>query len=171
MVLIGMMGAGKSALGRRLATRLDLTFRDADTEIVKSAGTSIPEIFARYGEAAFRNCEQKVLERLLAEPPHILATGGGAFMNAETRAMIKERAASLWIKAPLDVLWERVQRKNDRPLLQKENPRAVLATLLKEREPFYALADMIVESHNGPHAETIDDMIAMLKRHGVCEEE
>lgn len=170
VVLTGMMGAGKSALGRRLAAKLDLPFRDGDAEIVKAAGRSIPEIFEQYGEQAFRDCEQKVIERLLSEPPHILAAGGGAFMNPATRTLIKQKAVSIWIRASADVLWERVQRKNDRPLLKKENPRAILEALLKEREPVYALADLTVQSDSGPHEETVSAMIRLLRQHNLCED-
>lgn len=171
VALVGMMGAGKTSLGRRLAARLDVPFRDADVEIVQAAGCSIPEIFSRYGEAAFRDCERKVLDRVLREPAHILATGGGAFMNPETRARIAENAVSLWIKAPLDILWERVSRKDDRPLLKSGDPRATLAKLLAEREPVYALADLAIESEDVPHAETVERMVRLLTEHGVWERE
>ena len=170
VALIGMMGAGKSSLGRRLAARLGVPFRDADAEIVCAAGFSIPEIFERYGEAAFRDCERKVLDRLLDAPPFVLATGGGAFMNPDTRARIKERAVSIWISAPVEVLLMRVQRKGDRPLLKDGDPREILARLLAEREPVYALADLTVTSENGPHADTVERMMEMLKEHGFCEE-
>jgi shikimate kinase len=170
VALVGMMGAGKSSLGRRLAARLDVPFRDADAEIVAAAGCTIPEIFSRYGEVAFRDCERKVLDRLLDEPPYILATGGGAFMNPATRDRIKGCAVSIWINASLDVLLSRVQRKDDRPLLKGGDPREILARLLKEREPVYALADLTILSDDAPHAETVERMIDLLKRHGVCEE-
>jgi shikimate kinase len=171
VTLVGMMGAGKSSLGRRLAARLKVPFRDTDGEIVKAAGCTIPEIFTRYGEAAFRDCERKVLDRLLSEPPHVLATGGGAFMNPETRAKIKETAVSLWIKAPIDVLLARVLRKDDRPLLKSGDPKEILERLLSEREPVYAQADLTVVSENVPHAETVECMIRLLTEHGVYEED
>lgn len=170
VALVGMMGAGKSSLGRRLAARLNVSFKDADIEIVQAAGCSIPEIFSRYGEEAFRDCERKVLDRLLGEPAHILATGGGAFMNPQTRARIEACAVSMWLKAPLEVLLERVSRKDDRPLLRGGDPREILGRLLAEREPVYALADLSVVSENVPHAETIGRMVAQLKEHGIYEE-
>lgn len=170
VALVGMMGAGKSSLGRRLAARLQVPFYDTDVEIVRAAGCTIPEIFRRYGEAAFRDCERKVLTRLLAEPPHILATGGGAFMSEETRNRIESNAVSLWIKAPVEVLAARVSRKGDRPLLKGGDPHEILSRLLREREPFYALADMTVLSENVPHEVTVEHMVKCLKQHGVCEE-
>jgi shikimate kinase len=170
IALVGMMGAGKSSLGRRLAVRLNVPFRDADAEIAAAAGCTIPEIFSRYGEAAFRDCERKVLCRLLAEPPHVLATGGGAFMDENTRARIKASAASMWIDAPLDVLLSRVQRKDDRPLLKQGDPREILERLLQQRGPIYALADMTIVSGDAPHAETVERMIEMLEQNGICEE-
>ena len=170
VALVGMMGAGKSSLGRRLAVRLNVPFRDADAEIAQAAGCTIPEIFSRYGEAAFRDCERKVLDRLLGEPAHILATGGGAFMNAQTRAHIEACAVSMWIKAPLDLLLSRVQRKDDRPLLRGGDAREILARLTREREPVYALADLTVLSEDVPHAETLECMVRLLTEHGVYEE-
>jgi len=166
-----MMGAGKSSIGRRLAARLKVPFRDADGEIEDAAGCMVEEIFARYGESAFRDCERKVIDRLLAEPPHVLATGGGAFIDPETRAHMKNCAVSVWIKAPVDVLLARVQRKDDRPLLKTGDPREVLERLLKEREPIYAEADLTIESESGPHTGTLERIVAALKERGVCEEE
>jgi shikimate kinase len=162
-----MMGAGKSSIGRRLATRLKVPFRDADSEIERAAGCSIAEIFARYGEGAFRDGERKVIDRLLGEPPHVLATGGGAFIDPVTRARMKDSAVSVWIKAPVDVLLARVKRKEDRPLLKTGNPREVLERLLKEREPIYAEADLAIESENGPHAETVERIVAQMVERGV----
>jgi shikimate kinase len=166
-----MMGAGKSSIGRRLASRLKVPFRDADSEIEHAAGCSIAEIFARYGEHAFREGERKVIERLLTEPPHVLATGGGAFIDPGTRARMKDCAVSVWIKAPVDVLLSRIQRKDDRPLLKTGDPREVMERLLKEREPVYAEADLTVSSENGPHAETVERIVTALKERGVCEDE
>ncbi|MDE1987307.1 MAG: shikimate kinase [Alphaproteobacteria bacterium] len=170
IALVGMMGAGKSSVGRRLAARLTVPFRDADAEIENAAGCSITEIFQHYGEAAFRDGERKVIGRLLTEPPHVLATGGGAFMDAETRARMAESAFSVWLKAPVDVLLARVQRKDDRPLLKAGDPRQVLEQLLKIREPIYALADLTVGSENGPHSETVEGIVKALVNRGICED-
>jgi shikimate kinase len=167
IALVGMMGAGKSSIGRRLAARMSVEFRDADHEIETAAGCPIPEIFERYGEPAFRDCERKVISRLLGEPPHVLATGGGAFMDAETRVRIKECAVSVWIKAPVDVLLARVKRKDNRPLLKAGDPEEILTHLLAQREPTYALADITFESENGPHTETVDKLIAALSERGI----
>ena len=171
MALVGMMGAGKSSIGRRLATRLSVPFSDADTEIELAAGCTVAEIFARYGEDAFRDCERKVIDRLLGEPPHVLATGGGAFIDPQTRARMKECAVSVWIKAPVDVLLARVQRKDDRPLLKGGDPRAILEGLLEKREPIYAEADFAVESEAGPHDGTVERIMAALMERGVCGDE
>ena len=167
IALVGMMGAGKSSIGRRLAARMEVEFRDADHEIEVAAGCPIPEIFERYGEPAFRDCERKVISRLLGESPHVLATGGGAFMDAETRSRIKASAVSVWIKAPVDVLLARVKRKDNRPLLKSGDPHEILTRLLAEREPTYALADITLESQDGPHADTVDKLVAALAERGV----
>ncbi len=164
VVLVGMMGSGKSAVGRRLATALGVPFRDADTEIEKAANCSVNEIFARLGETAFRDGERKVVARLLAEPPHVLATGGGAFADAETRARIKARAISVWLKADLDLLVERVSRKESRPLLKNGNPRDVLEKLLREREPIYSQADITVESDRSAHEIVVNRIVAALEK-------
>ena len=142
VALVGMMGAGKSSIGRRLAARLSTPFRDADGEIETAAGCSVSEIFERYGEAAFRDGERRVIARLLGEPPHVLATGGGAFMDPETRARLKEKAVSVWIKAPVELLLQRVQRRDTRPLLRNGDPKETLMRLLAQREPVYAEADI-----------------------------
>jgi shikimate kinase len=163
LVLVGMMGAGKSSVGKRLANALDLPFRDADEEIERAAGRTISEIFALRGEAEFREGERRVIARLLDEPPHVLATGGGAFMNPETRALVKKKGFSIWLKADPDVLARRVGRKDTRPLLRGKDPRHVLSELLALREPSYSQADMIVESSDGPHQGTVEVIIAMLK--------
>lgn len=151
IVLIGMMGAGKSSVGRRLAQTLHLPFVDADSEIEAAANLSIAEIFATYGEAHFREGEQRVLARLLATGPKVLATGGGAFMNEETRANCRRNGITIWLQAEIPVLLERVRKKSNRPLLDQQNPELVLKNLLREREPTYALADIIVASRDGPH--------------------
>ena len=146
VVLVGLMGAGKSKVGRRLATRLGLPFFDSDVEIEAAAGETIPEIFRNRGEAVFRDGERRVIARLLAQPPHVLATGGGAFMDAATRGLIARRAVSIWLRAELDVLLARVARRSNRPLLQQRDPRAVLAELIERRHPIYAGADITLDS-------------------------
>jgi len=168
IALVGMMGAGKSSVGRRLAARLDVPFCDADAEIEAAAGCTISDIFEQYGESAFRDGERKVIGRLLGEPPHVMATGGGAFIDPETRARMKECAVSVWLKAPVDVLLARILRKDTRPLLKAGEPREVLERLLTEREPIYALADIAIESESGPHCETVERIMAALNEHGIC---
>lgn len=169
IALVGMMGAGKSSVGRRLAARLNVPFRDADSEIEAAAGCSINEIFDRYGEEAFRDGERKVIARLLALPPHVLATGGGAFIDERTRAGIRQGAVSVWIKAPLELLLDRVQRRNTRPLLRSGDPREILERLLDERNPIYAQADIHVESEDGPHGAQVERIIAALEERGLVE--
>lgn len=151
VALVGLMGAGKTTVGRRLAAALSLPFVDADVAIVQAAGQTIPEIFAQHGEDEFRRGERQVISRLLAGPVHVLATGGGAFIDPRTRALMKERAISIWLKAPLDVLMKRVEKRSDRPLLQQDDPRGVMERLIGERYPIYAEADLTVESSSGPH--------------------
>ena len=155
VALIGMMGAGKTKVGRLLAQRQGLKFIDADTEIQEAAGCSIEDIFETQGEAVFREGERKVIARLLNGPVHVLATGGGAFQNASTRAVIAERAVSVWLKADLDVLWERVSRRANRPMLKTADPQRTLADLIEKRYPVYALADLTVVSEGGPVEETV----------------
>jgi shikimate kinase len=162
IALVGLMGAGKSSVGRRLALALNLPFRDADEEVERAAGRSVSEIFEELGEAAFRDGERRVIARLLDEPPHVLATGGGAFMNAETRSLIAGKAISVWLQADVEVLVRRVARKNDRPLLQGKPAREVLANLARERYPTYALADVTVESIESPHHITVQAIIDAL---------
>ena len=162
IVLVGLMGAGKSCIGRRLAARLGLPFVDADREIERAAGCLIPEIFARHGEAGFRDGERRVIARLLEDPVHVLATGGGAFMDPRTRALIGKQGISIWLRAPLDLLMRRVGRRNDRPLLQVENPRQKLLELIEQRSPVYAEADLTVDSADGPPEVTLDRVIAAL---------
>ncbi|HUJ04059.1 MAG TPA: shikimate kinase [Rhizomicrobium sp.] len=163
VALVGMMGAGKSSVGRRLAAKLGVPFHDADAEIEEAAGCSISEIFDRYGEAAFRDGERKIVARLLSQPPHVLATGGGAFIDPETRAKIRDTAISVWIKVPVDVLLTRVGRRDSRPLLRDRDPREVMEKLLETREPIYGEADLIVESENGPHGAMVDKIVEALK--------
>jgi shikimate kinase len=163
VVLVGMMGVGKSSIGRRLATRLGVPFIDADTEIEKQAGMSIPDIFARHGEADFRRGEARIIARLLDGGPQVLSTGGGAVMNADTRQQIKAKGVSIWLSAEVDVLMRRInKRKNDRPLLQTADPSARLQELLVEREPFYALADLTVQSRETPHETIVTDIMTAL---------
>jgi shikimate kinase len=162
IVLVGLMGAGKSSIGRRLAQALALPFTDADTEIEAAAGVSVEEIFARDGEAVFRSGERRVIARLLDNPVQVLATGGGAFMDADTRALIRARAISIWLKADIDVLLARVSRRNNRPLLKNGDPRATLARLMEERYPVYAEADITVESVDGPPEATLARVMTAL---------
>jgi shikimate kinase len=171
LVLVGMMGAGKTSVGRRLAHVLGVPFRDADAEIELAAGCSVNEIFEVFGEPAFRAGERKVIARLLADPPHILATGGGAFMDEETRIRIKQTAISIWLKAPIELLLERVMRKDTRPLLRNTDRRAALDRLLREREPFYAQADITIESDDGPHDTAVKGIVAALDSRRVNEHE
>jgi shikimate kinase len=162
LVLVGMMGAGKTSVGRRLASTLGVPFRDADVEIEAAAGCTINEIFERFGEPAFRSGERKVIARLLSDPPHVLAAGGGAFIDVETRERIKERAISIWLRAPLELLIQRVLRKDTRPLLRTNDSRATLERLLRDREPIYAQADIVVESDEGPHDVVVKRIVTAL---------
>jgi shikimate kinase len=162
IALVGLMGAGKSCIGRRLATRLELPFVDADRAIEDAAGCTIPEIFTRHGEQAFRDGERRVILRLLEGPPHVLATGGGAFIDPRTRAAIRERAVSVWLRADLELLLRRVSRRTDRPLLQVADPRDRLTQLMAERYPVYAEADIIVDSADGPPEVTLERVLAGL---------
>lgn len=167
VALVGLMGAGKTTVGRRLAQALRLPFADADAEIAAAAGRGVAEIFAEHGECEFRRGERQVIARLLAGPVHVLATGGGAFVDARTRALMKERATSVWLKAPLDVLMKRVSRRNDRPLLREDDPRSVMERLMQERYPLYAEADITIETGGGPHRSAVADIIAALKARGA----
>lgn len=170
VVLVGLMGAGKTTVGRRLAAKLRVPFYDADEEIEKAANMRISEFFEAYGEAAFRDGERKVIERLLSGPPHVLATGGGAFMNDQTRALVKEKAISVWLRADLELLVKRTALRNTRPLLQNGDPREILGKLLDERAPVYAEADLAVDSVEGPHSRTVDrtlKKLAALARRGA----
>lgn len=165
IALVGLMGVGKSSVGRRLANALDLPFRDADTEVEAAAGRSIPDIFADLGEAAFREGERRVIARLLDDPPHVLATGGGAFMNPETRKLIKSKAISVWLKADLDVLARRVGRKDNRPLLAGKDTMSVLQAQAADRYPAYAEADVTVETGDAAHHVTVDQVMRALSAH------
>lgn len=162
IALVGLMGVGKSSVGRRLANALDLPFRDTDAEVEAAAGRSISDIFAELGEAAFREGERRVIARLLEQPPMVLATGGGAFMNPETRALIKSRALSVWLKADLDILARRVGRKDTRPLLAGKDPLEVLKAQAEVRYPAYAEADVTVETGDTAHHITVDQVIRAL---------
>ncbi|HTK34684.1 MAG TPA: shikimate kinase [Caulobacteraceae bacterium] len=165
IALVGLMGVGKSSIGRRLAAALDLPFHDADDEIERAAGRSVSDIFAERGEAEFRDGERKVIARLLDEPPHVLATGGGAFVHPQTRALIKQKAISVWLKADIDVLLRRVARKDNRPLLRGRDPRPVLEALARERLPAYAEADVSVETGETPHQAAVEAVLRALKSH------
>ncbi|MBQ0824072.1 shikimate kinase [Microvirga terrae] len=162
LVLVGLMGAGKSTVGRRLAQTLKLPFRDADHEIEAAAGMTIPEIFAIHGEAHFRDGERRVIARLLQEGPIVLATGGGAFMNEETRHRIAEHGISLWLKADLDILMRRVRKRATRPLLQNPDPEGTMRRLMELRYPVYATANVTIDSHEAPHDRVVADVIKAL---------
>ena len=162
VVLVGMMGAGKSTIGRRLSARLGLPFLDADTEIEAAAGMSIPDIFESHGEPHFRDGEARVIARLLDGGPVVLATGGGAFMREETRSRIRSRAVSIWLKADADVIMRRVKRRADRPLLQTADPAATVGRLIEEREPVYQHADLTIWSRDVPHEKILEECIDAL---------
>lgn len=162
IVLVGLMGAGKSTVGRRLGQTLKLPFRDADHEIEAAAGMTIPDIFAIHGEEHFRDGERRVIARLLQEGPMVLATGGGAFMNEETRRNIAEHGISIWLKADLDVLMRRVRKRDTRPLLHNPDPEGTMRRLMDLRYPVYALADLTIDSHEAPHDRVVTDIIKAL---------
>ena len=162
IVMVGMMGAGKSSIGRRLAHRLAMPFADADTEIEQAANETITEIFERHGEAYFRDGERRVIQRLLDGAPKVLATGGGAFIQADTRAAIKAKAISIWLKADRDLLLSRVRRRNNRPLLRAGDPAEVIEQLIAERYPVYAEAAIHIQSRDVAHDAVIDDILAAL---------
>ncbi|HTR82973.1 MAG TPA: shikimate kinase [Reyranella sp.] len=172
VALVGLMGAGKTAIGKRLAARLGLPFVDADEEIEKAAGCTIAEFFERHGEAEFRAGERRVIARLLDGPQHVLSTGGGAYMDPETRRLMRERALTIWLRAELDVLYDRVKRRGHRPLLkQGPSPRDTLALLMEKRYPVYAEADLTVESTAQPADITTEQVFEALKRHLAPERE
>ncbi|MFZ5693114.1 MAG: shikimate kinase [Pseudomonadota bacterium] len=165
LVLVGMMGAGKSSVGRKLALRLALPFVDADSEIEAAAGMTIPEIFEIRGEPEFRSGEARVIARLLDSGPQVLATGGGAYMNPETRKLIAQKGISIWLKAEFDVLMRRIRRRTDRPLLRTADPESTLRRLIDERYPVYALADLTIESRDVSHEVVVDEVIEALAEH------
>lgn len=160
LVLVGMMGAGKSSIGRKLAQRLNLPFVDADSEIESAAGMSISEIFAKHGESYFRAGEARVIARLLDGGPQVLATGGGAFMHPQSREAIRAKGISIWLKADFDVLMKRIRRRNDRPMLKTDDPGETLRRLMRERDPVYGEADVIVNSRDVPHEIIIGEIIS-----------
>jgi len=163
VALVGLMGAGKSTVGRRLAGKLGRPFVDSDDEIEKAAGLSVADIFALHGEEEFRRVEHKVLQRLISGPPQVLATGGGAYLNPETRDMMRENAITVWLNADLETLWKRVSRRNHRPLLRRPDAKQVLSNLFDERRPIYELADLTVPSVDGPHSKTVVSIIKALE--------
>ena len=167
VALVGMMGAGKTSLGRRLAARLEVPFRDADHEIEAAAGLTVSEIFAKFGEAYFRDGERRVIARLLGEPPHVLASGGGAFMDPATRAAMKQSALTVWLKAPAGVLASRVKKRDTRPLLQDGDLRETIEKLLAIREPVYAQADITLECADESHHSAVDRILAALRERGL----
>jgi shikimate kinase len=162
IVLVGLMGAGKSTIGRRLAQKLNLAFVDADAEIEQAAGKSVQDIFRDHGEASFREGERRVIARLLESGPQVLATGGGAFMNEETRNNISRLGIAVWLKADIELLMKRVRRRDNRPLLKADNPEEVMQTLIEQRYPVYSRADIIVESRDVPHSSIVSDVIRAL---------
>ncbi len=163
------MGAGKSSVGRRLAARLDVPFRDADSEIEQAAGCSVSEIFERFGETGFRDGERKVIARLLRDPPHVLATGGGAFIDEKTHSEIAAHAVSVWLRAPVELLVARVGRKETRPLLRDGDPKEIMERLLQQREPVYATADIVIDSEDGPHRSSVDRILSALEDRDLLE--
>ena len=165
LVMVGLMGCGKSSIGRRLATRLDVRFVDADDEIERAAQKTIPEIFADHGEVSFRDGERRVIRRLLQSGPQVLATGGGAYMNAETRAAIRASGIAVWLRAELPVLMRRVMKRDNRPLLKVADPEAVMRGLMEARYPIYSEADLVVESRDVPHEVIVDEIVTLLATH------
>jgi shikimate kinase len=162
IVMIGMMGAGKSSIGKRLAARLGIPFADADAAIEEAAGMSVADIFEAHGEPSFRSGEARVIARLLDNGPQVLATGGGSFVNRETRARIHDKGVSVWLKADVEVLLRRVKRRDNRPLLRNDDPAATLTALLAAREPFYSEADLTVVSREVPHEIIVEEIITLL---------
>ena len=167
IVLVGLMGAGKTSVGKRVAARLAVPFTDTDSEIEAAAGMTIPEIFANFGEPDFRDGERRVIARLLTEVPRVLATGGGAFMREETRQRVRDKAISVWLRADADIILRRVKRRADRPLLQTADPAATIAQLIAARHPVYQLADITIDSREVPHEKIVDECVAAL-HHRLC---
>lgn len=163
LVLVGIMGCGKSTVGRRLASRLDIPFVDADQEIERAANMTVAEIFSTHGEAEFRRGEERVIARLLKEGPQVLATGGGAFMNEATRREVADNGLSVWLKADFDTVMERVRKKSTRPLLQNPDPEGTMKALMDKRYPVYATADLTVQSRDVPHEVVVEDIVETLK--------
>ncbi|MCY6383533.1 shikimate kinase [Hoeflea prorocentri] len=169
VAFVGLMGAGKSVIGRMSAQAMRIPFVDSDHEIEQVSRMSISDLFAQYGEAEFRALEARVIKRLLQEGPMVLSTGGGAFMQAPVRDYIGQSGLSLWLKADLDVLWERVKRRSHRPLLQTDNPEATLSALLDERYPVYAMADLVVQSRDAPKETIVDEVLDAIIKNGPQE--
>jgi shikimate kinase len=167
VALVGMMGAGKTSLGRRLSARLEVPFRDADHEIESAASLTVSEIFEKFGEPYFRDGERRVILRLLGEAPHVLATGGGAYMDPMTRAAMKERALTIWLKAPVEFLVSRVKKRDTRPLLRDGDLKDTIEKLLAIREPVYAEADMTLDYDDGSHTSTMDEIVDALTARGL----
>ena len=162
IVMVGMMGAGKSSIGKRLAARLGIPFADADAAIEEAAGMSIADMFVAHGESSFRSGETRVIARLLENGPQVLATGGGAFVNSETRARIQEKGISVWLKADMEVLLRRVKRRDNRPLLKNDDPETTLTNLLAAREPYYSQANLTVVSRDVPHEIIVEEIVTLL---------
>ena len=170
IALVGMMGAGKTSIGRRLATRLEVPFRDADHEIEAAAGLTVAEIFARFGEPYFRDGERRVIARLLGDAPHVLATGGGAFMDEATRLAMRNAAFTIWLKAPVELLLSRVKKRETRPLLKDGDMRQTMERLLQVREPIYAQADLVIESTEEGQGMAVERVLAALREHELIGE-
>lgn len=173
VALVGMMGAGKTSIGRRLAARLEVPFRDADHEIEAAAGLTVAEIFARFGEPYFRDGERRVIARLLGDAPHVLATGGGAFMDEATRLAMRKAAFTIWLKAPIALLLSRVKKRETRPLLKDVKDaelRQTMERFLLVREPIYATADMVIESADEAHGAAVERIVAALRERQLWEE-
>jgi shikimate kinase len=169
IILVGMMGSGKSSIGRRIAAALELPFVDADAETEAAAGMTIEEMFRVHGEPYFREGEERVIRRILQNGPQIVSTGGGAVISAQTRAAIAQSGVSIWLDAPLDLLLQRVSRRDNRPLLKTDDPRAVLERLMSERGKYYAEADLRYESRDAPHETVVDEILALLSSHLAAE--
>jgi len=171
VALVGMMGAGKTSVGKRVAARLGVPFKDADQEIEAAAGLTVAEIFEKHGEPEFRSGERRVIARLLSEPPLVLATGGGAYMDPATRAAMKQTAFTIWLKAPVELLLARTAKRQTRPLLNNSDPRGTLERLLEQRAPVYAEADYVVDCVDGPKDVAVEQVLTMLKSRGLAMEE